>query len=232
MRSCLRTGATAGLAIAFAALGSADAAASFRIDHASVPGIGRIELSLPTDTKVRSPGYIPESNGASSKELDQKHAREMKIARTIRKGPDVGPAEKVSQIKHDVPRGLFLRYVAYSCRPLPKAGLWVYQYTFARPNRKAHVDLFETNRRDSIGDTAVCERRRLRVDRWEGVRVDRTDGRRAHVMVRGLEESRRSGERWNPTHAIWKLAVRRVDERWRIAVLYEEHPNPDETGSG
>jgi hypothetical protein len=108
----------------------------------------------------------------------------------------------------------------------------VYQYTFARPNRKAYVDLFESERRHSEDDTPECERQRLTFQRWQAVRVDRTNGRRAHVMARGLQESRRPGGTWNPTHTIWKLAVRRVDHRWRIAVEYEDYPYPDETGSG
>jgi hypothetical protein len=84
------------------------AEASYTVDHGFVPGIGRIGTTLPSDTKVRPPGYIPKTQPVTEREVNRQQRRERRINREVRPGPDHGPAAKIARIRRDLQRELFL----------------------------------------------------------------------------------------------------------------------------
>jgi hypothetical protein len=86
---------------------------------AFAPGIGRVGTTLPSDTEVQPPGYIPPPERTTYKDDEDERRREYRLAGRARR-PDVGLAEKIKRIKHDCARGLFLRGVATS-RPTTAA---------------------------------------------------------------------------------------------------------------
>jgi hypothetical protein len=198
------------------------AAAYYRIDHAFVPGIGRIGTSLPSETKVHSPGRIPHAEPVTGRQLKKEFRREGRLERRVRPGPDIGPAEEIARVKREVGRDLFLLKVAPTCRPIPKAALWVSYYIHAPPGRRVYVNSLESNREGGSYPPPGCRPGRLRIDRWEGVRIGRNDPDRARAMLRGTFEFKRRGEWHNDDQLTWKLALRRESDRWRVAIN-DEH---------
>ncbi|HKP91222.1 MAG TPA: hypothetical protein VJT75_14760 [Thermoleophilaceae bacterium] len=211
-------------------LGPPSASAFYRVDHASVPGIGRIGTVLPTETEVHPPGRIPDAKPVTERQLNRQMQREGRINQRVHPGPDVGPADDVARVKRQVARDIFLRKVALTCKPIPKAALWVYYYVHAPPGRRPYINSVETNRQVFEDEPHSCVRARLRVDRWQGVRIDPDDPDRARAMLRGAVEVKRNGK-WHgdQDQRIWKLALRLESDRWRIAVNHEQfaHEIPD-----
>lgn len=147
--------------------------------------------------------------------------REARLNTRVNAGPDIGSAEEVARVKRQAGRDLFLRTVAVSCNPIPKAALWVYYYIHAPPGRRPYLNSLEASR-ETEGDTPRgCEPARLRIDRWQGVRIDPKHPERARTMLRGAVEVKRDGKWHNTDQRIWKLALRREDDRWRIAIDFE-----------
>jgi hypothetical protein len=202
---------------------STPASASFVIDHAFVPGIGWIGTSLPSDTEVRPPGYIPPPENTSYAEEERQRQREYRLAGRTHAGPDVGRPDRIKRIKRDFARGLFLSKVALTCTPFPKAGRWVYRYVFLPPGRRVYEDQFEFERVHSQDRPPRCARFRLKIARWQGVRVGRT-GDHARLMARGTYENDLTANgTWERRYRfIWKAAVERKDRHWHITVISEE----------
>jgi hypothetical protein len=200
------------------------AAAYYRIDHAFVPGIGTIGTRLPSDTKVHSPGRIPDAKPITGRQWEKQLRREGRIDRRVDAGPDVGPADEIARVKRQVGRDLFLYKVAPTCKPIPKAALWVYYYVYAPPGKRPYLNSLESNR-EAFADsdsTRGCSPKRLRIDRWLGVRIDREDPDRARAMLRGAVEFKRHDEWHNDDQLTWKLALRRESHRWRVAINDEQ----------
>jgi hypothetical protein len=211
------------LAAALAAALAPGASASFRVDHAFVPGIGRVGTSLPSDTELRPPAEIPRARPVTNDELDRMWAREARLGARVQKGPDAGPRETIEQIKRAVPRLIFLHKVVYTCAPYPKAGLWIYSRVFAGRDRQTRLNWLEYGRRRSKDDEPACEPVRVEFERWHGVRVG-PEGRRAQAMLSGRLEFLRRGLWRREEYTVWKLKLRRDGEGWRIAILDQTQP--------
>lgn len=231
-RGMRRAGVGGAITVAVLTAGAfaSSASASFRIDHAFVPGIGRIGTTFPSDTEVKPPGYIPHATPVTNEQLDRMWAREARFGAHVQKGPDAGPPRTIEQIKRAVPRLIFLSYVVYTCPPYPKAGLWVRKYTFAGPDEQTRLDWYEFSRRESKGDDTGCEPLRVRFEHWHGVRVG-PRGRSAQAMVSGRPEVLQRGLWRRDEYTVWKLKLRRTDSRWRITIRDVTWPGT-ETSSG
>jgi hypothetical protein len=193
----------------------------YRIDHDVVPGIGPVGTVLPSNTKVHPPGSIPDAKPVTAQQLNKQMRRESQLNTRVKPGPDIGPVEEVAHVQRQAGSDLFLRKVAVSCNPIPRAALWVYSYVHASPGRRPYLNSLEASR-EAEGDTPRgCEPARLRIDRWQGVRIDPKNSNRARTMLRGAVEVERHGSWHNTDQRIWKLALRREDNRWRIAIDYE-----------
>lgn len=213
------------LVVGLGACAFAPSAAGFRVDHAFVPGIGRIGTVLPRGTKVHPPAEVPEwAHKLTSKELDREQRYQDKVANRIEPGPDVGPAGVIRDVKHAVTKELFLREAAVACNWVPRAGLAVYAWIHLSPVQVPEVDQAYTWRKDYEGDKR-CIPVRLRVDEWERVRV--RDSWHADVMLRGAYEYR-GKHRWRQSRRTWWLAMRKKHGRWRISVVAQELPDSDE----
>jgi hypothetical protein len=221
MRVRGRAGAAIGIALTLSGFIAGQAAAYYRIDHAFVPGIGQIDTVLPSNTKVHPPGRIPDAKPITERQLNKELKREGRLNRRVEPGPDIGPADEIMRIKRQAGRDLFLDKVAVTCKPIPKAALWVVYYVHAPPGRRPEVNSVESSRED--GDYPDgCEPARLRIDRWQGVRLDSQDPDRARAMLRGAIELKQNGKWHDTDQRAWKLALRRESDRWRMATVYEQ----------
>jgi hypothetical protein len=199
-------------------------AAGYRVSHARVSGIGLVRTTLPKHTRVRWPGYIPTPAEFDRGEFERQDRREGRLNRRLHPSSDRGPSRVVRRVKADAANDLFLELAAVACEPIPKASLWVYSYVNAAPGLRPELANLQLNIEASRDAPSPCEPVRLRIDRWLGVRVDRTR-RRAHAMLRGAYEFKHRG-RWRPNGRswTWKLALRHISGRWRLAVQYELIP--------
>ena len=208
---------------------AAPAGAYFRVDHAFVPGIGRVGTVFPSDAKVHRPGRVPHATYTTEREINNAMNREAKVERRVHPTADSGDPDEVRLIKRQVAHELFLRKVVRTCLPRSKAALWIYWYLHAPRNRRPYVNELETNRRAFKNARHRCFRARLRVDRWQGVRIDRTEPTHARAMLRGAYEFK-THRHWRGSPTTWKLSLHFLNGRWRIAVDSETYPGSNTSG--
>jgi hypothetical protein len=208
----------------------ASSASGYFIDHASVRGIGTVGTTLPSDTQVHPPGYIPPAYHATEAEYEEQRQREIRMATHTHPGPDSGPPETIRKVKHDFARELFLSKVALTCRPFPEAGRWVYWWVFLPPGRLPYSSRYEENRVNSEHEHG-CLPFRLKIGSWKTVRIDQS-GKRARLQAIGqYQNDRGANGTWDRNYRMrWKAAVKLKSGRWRITVISEQSRDP--TGSG
>ena len=168
----------------------------------TVPGVGRIDGTLPRSTSAP----VPKVGRLSVRELTDSHDVAFRAAE---RGEDSGPEEERATVREALGRHLFLVAVAKACNARRDAALVVYDHVFVDPARQPELDNL------AVQVPAGCPRTRLRIDDWHGVQVD---GDTASAVLRGGPE-RRVGDDWEERDFEWRAVLRRAGSEWKVAAL-------------
>lgn len=226
------------LLVAASALGIVTTVASCRsashaasdppITRAYVRGIGEVVGYVKPDAPVRPPARVPHTRFITGPEMHREMADFGRLLNAVHPSSDSGPRDVVAQVRRDVTADLFLDQAVAGCNRIPPAAFAVKAYIWTRPSRRAELDNLRSNQpgRD-VGQ--ACRPTRLRVALWQGIRVQ---GSSATAMLTGYREWRLRG-RWKawgpPGRTVFRMRLRLLDGRWRLAVMDQEYPDDTET---
>lgn len=174
------------------------------VESATVPGVGRIDGTLPAGVANPPPRPRKPERG-----LGWTHGLAYRGTRGAR---DAGSEAERAAVRTALARHLFLIAVVDSCVTRRDAALLVYRHVFVPPARDPQLYNL------AIQPAGGCVPTRLRVDEWEAVEAE---GAEARAVVRGAEERHDRGA-WRPVRLRWRALLRRDAADWKVAALQVE----------
>lgn len=197
------------------------------VTRAAVPGIGEVVGYVRPGTHVRAPARVPRTKLVTESELNREMTLHERLARDVQPSPDRGAPAEIARVRRDVADDLFLDQAAVGCDRSPRASFAVFAFIWAPPSRRPELDNLRAGQ-PARDVRQSCRRFRLRIGRWQGIRIR---GNRATAMLTGYREWR-EGRRWRatspPGRTVSRMALLSLHGRWRLAVEEEEYPDDTE----